>query len=71
MKYLAVVLVLGTYDGHNWIRLEWIDQSWYSTRAQCMVRAREIAKDVTNRIWYWQGLKLDKSPVPSCKEKSG
>ena len=66
-KFLAVVLVLGTYDGHNVIKLEWTDMNWYATRAQCMVRAKEIAKDVQNRIWYWRGLKLVRTPVPSCK----
>jgi len=68
MKFLAVVLIVGMYDGHNIITLEWKDVNWYSTRTECMVRAREIAKDVQNRIWYWRGLKLVRSPTPSCRE---
>lgn len=69
MKFLAVVLVLGTFDGHNHIRLEWTDDRWHASRELCMVRAREIAKDVANRIWYWRGLKLVRTPVPSCKSQ--
>jgi hypothetical protein len=69
VKYIAVVLVLGLYDGHNRIELRWTDQSWYSTRSECMKRAVEIAKDIENRIWYWRGLKLDRKPRPSCEEK--
>jgi len=66
-KFTSVVTLVGTYDTHNRITLTWTDTRWHSTREQCLKRAQEISKDVSNRIWYWRGLKLDRSPSLNCK----
>jgi len=65
-KFLAVVVVCGIYDGHNRVCLEWTDQAWFASRAQCIERGKEIAKKVTS-LGYYASLKLEKSPVPSCR----
>ena len=69
LKFLAVVTACGLYQGHNRVCLEWTDQNWYASRAQCIARGTEIAKSVKSLTWY-AGVKLEKSPVPSCKEKN-
>jgi len=68
MKFLAIVMVCGIYQGHNRVCLDWTDNNWHSTRAQCMVRAKEIVKEVKTLTWY-AGVKLETYPVPRCRSK--
>lgn len=68
MKFLAVVVACGLYQGHNDICLTWTDQSWYSSREQCIARGQEIAKSVKTLTWYAR-VELARSPSISCKEK--
>lgn len=68
MKFLAVVVACGLYQGHNRVCLEWVDQSWYASREQCMKRAQEIVGTVKNLTWY-AGVKLEKNPTPKCRDQ--
>jgi len=67
-KFLAVVVVCGIYQNTNRVCLEWVDQAWHASRAQCIARGHEIVKKVKT-LTYYAGVKLEKSPVPSCREK--
>lgn len=69
-RYQSKVVATGIYDRTNRVTLTWVDQAWHSTRQACMVRASQIAKEVSDKVWYWRGLKLDHAPLPSCSELS-
>jgi hypothetical protein len=66
IKFVAVVVACGIYQGHNRVCIEWTDQYVYPTRAQCLVRAQAISKDVRTLTGYAHVV-LERSPKLTCK----
>lgn len=67
-KFFAVVIACGIYQNANRICIEWTDQRWHASRELCMKRAQSIVSDLKTLSRYAR-LKLEKSPVPTCKMK--
>jgi hypothetical protein len=68
MKFFALVLACGLYQGHDRICLEWSDTRWHASREQCLKRGGEIAAQVKT-LARWSGLALERSPQLRCLEK--
>lgn len=68
MKFFALVLACGLYQGHDRICLDWRDTRWHASREQCLRRAGEIAGQVKLFARY-AGLKLERAPQLRCEER--
>jgi hypothetical protein len=67
-RFYPYVEASGIYQEHNRLTMQWADQSWHSSRAECIKRTREMAKAVTDMLWYVRGFKLDRSPRQECRD---